>query len=248
MHSYTRVELEEQVNYYGASMSTGGLGGSIDKYNVDYFTPQPDSSKFSHLRLDELENDGDRTQLPTTYVLEATSPLEPVISLPFPTPSILGFTDSLAIVIGAPLIPQPAVVTPLVMVTKNLTTTLPLTLVPLPNIVEDSLRFSFEAASGVEGGSSEGPSSGSTPFSPSSKVADESPALAQIPSSANSLLQLLAPHIMTMVYGRARMPSILVEATALLWSQCCHCLPSIPLLKIHLKNFSSSALATFCSC
>lgn len=61
-------------------------------------------------------------------------------------------------------------------VIKNLAATLPLTLVSLPTGVEDSLRFSFKAASGVGGGSGDGPSSGSTPASPAFTVASKSQA------------------------------------------------------------------------
>lgn len=51
MHSSTRVESEELVDYSETSMSAGSLGDSVDEYDDDYFMPQPDSSKFFILGL-----------------------------------------------------------------------------------------------------------------------------------------------------------------------------------------------------
>lgn len=72
--------------------------------------------------------------------------------------------------------------------TENLAATLPLTPTSLPIGAEDSLRFSFEIASGVRGDSGDGSSSSSAPVSHAPKVANESPTSTRIPSSANSLL------------------------------------------------------------
>lgn len=108
VHSSTRIESEEQVDYsnasmfVGASMPAGSLGGSTNKYNADYFTPKPHTSKFSHLRLNELGNDGDKTLPPTTSTLEAATHQVPSISLPSPTPSVFGSANSFSIVIGTP--------------------------------------------------------------------------------------------------------------------------------------------------
>lgn len=89
--------------------------------------------------------------------------------------------------------------TPSVVIIENLAATLLLTLTSLPTVAEDSLRFSFEAASGVGGGSSDSLFSVSAPASHAFMVTSESSASIRVPSLASSLLLVLALHIMTMV-------------------------------------------------
>lgn len=59
-----RVESKEQVDYSGVSGSVGDLGGSANECDANYFTLQPNSSKFSHLKLNELESGIDRPLRP----------------------------------------------------------------------------------------------------------------------------------------------------------------------------------------
>lgn len=196
MHSLTRVVSDEQVDYSRVSRSVSGLGDSADEYDVDYFTPQLDSRKFSHLRLDEQGSDISRPLPSVTIALETITPLEMIATLPSPTPSPSGSTDSFSIVIGMPLTTQSALATSQMMMTES-PSALSLMPISLPIGVEDSLFFSFEAALGVRGGSGDGLSLGLAPTS--SQAISESPASTWIPGSANPLLQLLAPHIMSMV-------------------------------------------------
>lgn len=62
------------------------------------------------------------------------------------------------------------------------------------------------------------------------KAASESPSFIRIPNSASFLLQLLAPLIMTKVYGRAHMPYVAVEATIL---------PMVPALALPALNLAT---------
>lgn len=95
MHPSTRVESEEQVNNSRVSRYVGKLGGSANEYDADYLTSQPDSSKFFHLRLDELSDD--RPQSPTATVPETSTPAESMVSLPSPTPpAFVSLTVSLS--------------------------------------------------------------------------------------------------------------------------------------------------------
>lgn len=58
---FDKSRVKKQIDYFGANMSNDSLGSFVDDYNTDYFTLQPDSNKFSHLRLDEPRSDGDGT-------------------------------------------------------------------------------------------------------------------------------------------------------------------------------------------
>lgn len=67
---------------------------------------------------------------------------------------------------------------------------------------EDSLKFSFEVKSSIGEASSDGPSLESTSIGPITPMINDGGTSPQISSSANSLLQLLAPYIMNIVQGR----------------------------------------------
>lgn len=142
-------------------MIASSLADSANDFDIDYFTPQLDSSKFFCPRLDELGTDGDRILPPASPKPEARTLLEPIVSLMSPTP-ISSSVDSFPVVVDVPSTSHPSIVSPTVAVSEDLVA-LPLTPTPLPAGAEDSLGFSFEAALGVGGGSSEVPSSGSTP-------------------------------------------------------------------------------------
>lgn len=58
------------------------MGGSTDDYDVHYFMPQPDSSKFSHLRLDEPGRYIDWPLSLEATAPETTTPMEPIATLP----------------------------------------------------------------------------------------------------------------------------------------------------------------------
>lgn len=102
MHSSTRVESEEQVDYSIASRSIGGLGAFVDEYDADYFTLQPDAGKFSHLRLDESRGDLDKPLPPMTTTPKIVTPLEPTTTMPSSTPSACGSDDNFLVVAGVP--------------------------------------------------------------------------------------------------------------------------------------------------
>lgn len=99
IHSSTRIESEEQVDYSGVSRSMGGLRSSTKEFDADYFMPHPSSVKTTHLILDELGSD-ERTQ-PSAFEMPK-APITLESSLPSPTPATSFFEDSFPIVIGAP--------------------------------------------------------------------------------------------------------------------------------------------------
>lgn len=153
--------------------------------------PQPDLSKFSHLKLDESRGDLDRPLPPLITTSETATPLELTTTLPFSTPFASSSADSFPVVIGMPSTTQYVAATLQVVVTENLFGALLSMPASLPMSMEDSLMFSFKAASGVKGDLAEDLSSG---FAPTSFREIESPASSRIPCSANSLLQQLTPH------------------------------------------------------
>lgn len=103
MHSRTRIESEEQVDYSRVSGPVGGLGSSAEEFDVNYFTPHSSSVKSPNLRPDKLGS-VDRTQLAAFKVPETPSPLEP--SLTSPTPATYYSEDSFQVVVGAPTTSQ----------------------------------------------------------------------------------------------------------------------------------------------
>lgn len=108
------------------------MGGSTGDYDVHYFMPQPDSSKFSHLRLDEPGRYIDWPLPLEATAPETTTPMEPTATLPSPTPSTFSSNDNFPIVVGALLTSWPAVATPSVVVIESLAINPPLTLAYLP--------------------------------------------------------------------------------------------------------------------
>lgn len=99
-----------------------------------------------------------------------TTPLEPTVTLPSPIPSASSSADEFHVVVSTPVTIQPTIATPLVAMTWSPSTALPFMPVSLPVGAEDSLLFSFEAASGIRRGSGDSPSSGSTPSSSNFRV------------------------------------------------------------------------------
>lgn len=99
-----------------------------------------------------------------TIAPETTIPLEPIFTLPSPTPSTSGSANNFHVVVGAPSTTQSARATSQMVVTES-PTVLPLMPISLPMGAEDSLLFSFEAALAIRMGSRDGLSSRSTPAS-----------------------------------------------------------------------------------
>lgn len=228
MHFLTRIESEEQVDYSRVSGTMGGLGSFAEEFDAGYFTPHPSSVKTTHVRLDELGSD-ERTQHPVSVILEVPIPPEP--SLSSPTLSACCSEDIFPVVIGMPSTSQVAVAMPSVIMAKIPSTASLPALVTLPNSREDSLKFSFEATSGVEEASGDGFPSESTPVGPIAPVITNSAGTSlRIPGSASSLLQLLALHIMNIVQGRASTLSISMEVTPP---------PAVPYLALLAPNLAT---------
>lgn len=142
---------------------------------------------------------------------EASTPLEP--SLPSLIPASPHSEDSFLIVAGVPSSSQLAVVTSLLIVDVVPSLSTPPALATLAICEEESLMFSLEEVSGIGEVIGKGFPFESTPASPVAPVTYAGDTSPQLPSSASSLLQLLASHIMNLVQGQASASLIPMEAT-----------------------------------
>lgn len=210
----TRMDSEEQVDYSGVSGSVGGLRSTVEEFDVDYFIPHPSFAKTTNPSSDELRSN-DRTQLAPSKMQEAPILLEPSLSSKIQIAPAVCSEDSFPLVIRAPTIPQIVVTTPIAIV-PLVPSTVPL-VAPTTLLVggEDSFKFSFEGASGVGEATGNGSPSESTLVGYVALATSTGIASHRVPSSASSLLQLLAPHILSLVQGRTFPLAITMEATPL---------------------------------
>lgn len=121
MHSTTRAELEEQVDYSSTSRLVSRLGSFIGEFDADYFTPITSSANVMAPSTDELGSN-DKTQPLATETQEMPTP--PELSLLSPT-LVVCSEDSFLVVVGAPTTFHPAVAMPSVIVTVVASTTPP---------------------------------------------------------------------------------------------------------------------------
>lgn len=182
MHSTTRIESKEQVDYSGVSGSVNGLGSFTEDFDEGYFTPYPSYAKASNLQSDELGSD-DRT--PSASGMPK-APIPPEPSLLSPTLAASCSKDSFLVVVGVPSTFQLVVTTPSMIVAKIPSTISLPTPATLPVGGEDSLKFSFEATSGTGEASSNGSPSKATPVGPVAPVTSTGGASLRIPNLASS--------------------------------------------------------------
>lgn len=160
MHSMTRMDSKDQVDYSRVSKSVDEWGSSAEEFDMDYFTPHRSSVKATKYSISWAR---EWWQNATPCVWSARSVHSSRAELVISYSAFFIFEANFLIVVRVPSSSQFAMMMPSVIVAAIPSTTPPTTTILLVG-GEDLLKFSFEGASGVGGASGNGSPSVFTPF------------------------------------------------------------------------------------